>query len=196
MINTLSEKELLSRVTLGDRKAFAQLYSQYLNGLYRYIYLFTKSKVITEETVQNVFIKIWERREQLENITSFKAYLFRAAKNNLMDEIRRNSIKAKVLCAVKPDFEDLVPQSDSRLIYNEFLKITHDAIALLPEKRKQIVEMRIDEDLSLDEIAERLSISKNVVKKQLYAGISFVRTQLQKNAEISNVLIIVYLLDL
>lgn len=196
MIHTLSETELILRVKKGDRKAFAQLYSQHLNSLYRYIYLFTKSKVFAEETVQNVFVKIWERREQLENISSFKSYIFRAAKNSLMDEIRRSSVKAKALCVIKPETEECALQSDSKLIYNEFLQITHDAIALLPEKRKQIVEMRIDEDLSLDEIAERLSISKNVVKKQLYAGMTFVRTHLQKNTEISKVLVIVYFFDL
>ncbi len=59
------ERELLKRIADDDRAAFTILYSRYLNNLYRYIYLFTKSKDTSEDIIQNVFIKIWERRETL-----------------------------------------------------------------------------------------------------------------------------------
>jgi RNA polymerase sigma-70 factor (ECF subfamily) len=58
------------------------------------------------------------------------------------------------------------------------------AIDLLPEKRKQIFKLRLNDDLTLDEIALKLHISKSVVKKQLYAGVSFVRKYLYKHGEI------------
>jgi len=56
---------------------------------------------------------------------------------------------------------------------------------LLPEKRKEIVKLRTQDDLSLDEIAEKLSISKFVVKKQLYAGLRFIRAYLEKFGELT-----------
>lgn len=184
------EKELVKCVALGDRKAFTVLYSRHLHQLYRYIYLFTKSKDKTEEIIQNVFVKIWERRENLEHITFFKAYLYRSAKNLLLDEIRKNRMETKALFLLKPDTEESEEYADTHLIYNQYYQIAQDAINLLPEKRKRIVELRTKDDLTLDEIAAKLSISKCVVKKQLYAGKNFIREYLQKHAEFTAVLML------
>ena len=190
----IDEADLLRRVSDGDRKAFTILYSRYLNQLYRYIYLFTKSKVTSEEIVQNIFIKIWTNRQVLKNITSFKGYLYRSAKNLLLDEIRKNQVQTKVHLTLKPKTEESHEESDAVIIYNQYYQIAQDAINLLPEKRKQIVELRIKHHLTLDEIAEELSISKGVVKKQLYAGFSFIKAYLRKHAEIEHyILPIIYL---
>lgn len=179
------ERELLKRIADDDRAAFTILYSHHLNNLYRYIYLFTKSKDTSEEIIQNVFIKIWERRETLGSITSFKAYLYRSAKNLLLDEVRKNQVKTKVFFTLKPDSEESYEESDAKIIYDQYYQIAQDAINLLPKKRKQIVELRTNEDLTLDEIAEKLSISKCVVKKQLYTGMHFIRDYLHKHAELT-----------
>jgi len=180
----VDEADLLRQVSEGDRKAFTILYSRYLNQLYRYIYLFTKSKEISEEIVQNVFIKIWTNRQALTNITSFKGYLYRSAKNLLLDEIRKNQVQTKVHLTLMPRTEESHMESDAIIIYNQYYQIAQDAINLLPEKRKQIVELRIKHHMTLDEIAIELSISKSVVKKQLYAGLYFIKAYLRKYAEI------------
>jgi RNA polymerase sigma-70 factor (ECF subfamily) len=180
------EGELLNRVAEGDRDAFTTLYSRYINDLYRYLYLFTKSRKSSEEIIQKVFVKIWERRASLGNIAFFKAYLYRAAKNLLLDEIRRNQRQEKMVLALTPVTEECQETSDAKIIYSQYWQIAQDAINLLPEKRRQIVELRTKEHLTLDEIAGRLSISKGVVKKQLYTGMNFVREYLQKHAELTS----------
>ena len=187
MTDNLDETELIKRITNGDRKAFTIIYSRYLNSLYRYVYLFTKSKDVSDEIIQNLFIKIWEKRQTLVDVNSFKAYVYRSAKNMLLDEIKRSQVQTKVFLAIKPDTEINRDESDANIIYNQYLQIAQDAINLLPEKRKQIVELRIKDDLTLDEIAAQLFISKNVVKKQLYTGMQFIREYLQKYGEMTNV---------
>jgi len=187
MTDNLDETELIKRITNGDRSAFTIIYSRYLNSLYRYVYLFTKSKDVSDEIIQNLFIKIWERRQTLVDVNSFKAYVYRSAKNMLLDEIKRSQVQTKVFLAIKPDTEIDRDESDANIIYNQYLQIAQDAINLLPEKRKQIVELRIKDDLTLDEIAAQLFISKNVVKKQLYTGMQFIRKYLQKYGEMTNV---------
>lgn len=187
MTDNLDETELIKRITNGDRSAFTIIYSRYLNSLYRYVYLFTKSKDVSDEIIQNLFIKIWERRQTLVDVNSFKAYVYRSAKNMLLDEIKRSQVQTKVFLAIKPDTEINRDESDANIIYNQYLQIAQDAINLLPEKRKQIVELRIKDDLTLDEIAAQLFISKNVVKKQLYTGMQFIREYLQKYGEMTNV---------
>jgi len=183
------ETILLKKIVEGDRQAFSTLYMQYLGELYRYMYLFTKSKEKSEEIVQDAFLKIWEKREHLGHVTSFKSYLYRTAKNLLLDEIRRDAVKAKAHHYLKPGNEASEEMADELIINRQYHEIAERAIALLPEKRKAIFLMRTREELSLDEIATKLSISKSVVKKQLYAAISFVRNYINKS-EITLVTII------
>jgi RNA polymerase sigma-70 factor (ECF subfamily) len=147
--------------------------------------LICKSKELTEEIVQCVFIKIWERRESLENITSFRFYLYRSAKNLLLDHIRRNKAEAKILAMVQPESEESQERSDDHINLKDYHLIAQEAINLLPEKRRQIVELRTKYDLSLDEIAIKLSISKGTVKKQLYSGMDFVRKYIHNHSELT-----------
>jgi RNA polymerase sigma-70 factor (family 1) len=175
------EPTLLKQIAEGDRKAFSTLYEQYLGELYRYVYLFTKSKEQSEEIVQDVFLKIWEKRESLAHINSFKAYLYRSAKNLVLDGVRKDTVKLKAHQYLKPRSEQDEAMADERIINRQYEEIAERAIALLPEKRRAIFLMRTRDELSLDEIAAKLSISKSVVKKQLYAAISFVRSYVYKN---------------
>lgn len=177
----MSESELLKRVASGDKIAYAILYNQYLGGLYQYVFLFTRSREVSEDIVQNVFVRIWERRTFLASIDSFRPYLYRSAKNLLLDEVRRNQAKARATAMLMPEAEEVAENCDDKLIYNQYYKVAEEAINQLPEKRRQIFLLRTREELSLDEIAAILSISKSVVKKQLYAGIHFVRHYMQQH---------------
>ncbi|SEO06605.1 RNA polymerase sigma-70 factor, ECF subfamily [Mucilaginibacter gossypiicola] len=185
MLIHLDESELLKRLSEGDRRAFTTLYNRNINNLYRYIYLISKSAELTEEIVQCVFIKIWERRQSMEHIHSFQSYVYRSAKNLLLDHIKKTKAEAKVLVLAQPDSEESPETSDAAVNYKEFYMMAQDAINLLPEKRRRIVELRTREELSLDEIADRLSLSKSTVKNQLYAGMDFVRKYLQANGELT-----------
>lgn len=191
MQDFLLEKELMGRVSKGDRKAFSVLYSKYMHNLYRYVYLFTKSKETSEEIVQRVFVKIWEKRETLAVIASFKAFIYSVAKNQLLDEIRRNQVKSKALVRLKGEAEECGPGADAHLLSRQYYELMEEAINILPEKRKQIVNLRLKDDLSLDEIAEKLAISKPVVKKQLYKGIHCMREYLNKYPELITVFFLV-----
>jgi RNA polymerase sigma-70 factor (family 1) len=190
----LNEAELLKLISNGDQDAFAVVYTTYLNNIYRYVYSICYTKETSEEIVQELFIKVWENRGNLVNVTSLKPYLYRSAKNLLLNHINRSKIELKVFDLIELyKREEVNATTDSDLVYNDYYRIAQDAINLLPEKRRQIFRLRLNDDLSLDEIALRLSISKGVVKKQLYNGISFVRRYLNKHEII---MLIIFLEDL
>lgn len=170
MADDYEEKDLISRIVDGDRKAFSILYRRHLQSVYRFIFLFSKSKEVSEDIAQKVFVNIWEKRQKLTGINCFKPYIFRCAKNLLLDEIRRMQTENRIFLDIKPASEESDEKSDNMLIFSEYSKIVDDAIELLPAKRRQIVKLRTQKDLTLDEISAELCISKPVVKKQLYAG--------------------------
>lgn len=176
----------------GDRQAFSTLYSRYLGALFQYILLFTIEKDMAEEIVQDVFVRIWEKRASMVEVASFKAYLFRAAKNQLINYLKREQVRLRVTgeweaaatAAVNP--EDTQLQVDYRRVRD----LLRRGIDGLPKRRREVFLLSTEEGLSLDEIAARLGISKNVVKKQLYEAYATVRDFLTEHGELSAYLIL------
>jgi len=180
MNDPLDDTQLLKNIVNDDRISFNELYRRHMHNIYSYVHLICKSRETTEEVVQDLFVKIWINRENLSHVLHFKAYLYRSARNLLMDRVRRAQIELKAKELAGQHDADNSESSDSIVICNQYRELTRQAISRLPEKRKRIVELRTQEDLSLDEIAAQLSISKSVVKKQLYSGMNFVRDYLHK----------------
>jgi RNA polymerase sigma-70 factor (family 1) len=189
-----NEKTLLAMVAAGNRDAFAQLYTSHLDHLFRYIFLFTKSKEETEEILQEIFLKIWVNRTKLPELDSFKNYLYRVAKNKVLDAVRHIQVRHKVLSEIKRTKDIAVPATSDQCAYREYYRLVQHAIEKLPPKRKLIFRLNIENGLSLDEIAQKLNISRSVVQKQSSKATHFVREYLSKHAEISFSILLSFLL--
>ena len=176
---------LLAKVAGGDRNAFTQLYTDHLNNLFRYIFLITRSKEETEEILQEVFIRIWENRAKLPAIDSFENYVFRCARNKLLDNVRRLQVKQRVFSEIKRSKETSASTTSDLSAYKEYYLLVQQAIEKLPPKRKLIFRLNIENGYSREEIARHLNISDSVVKKQIYKASYFVRAYLVKHGEIS-----------
>ncbi|MDN3686243.1 RNA polymerase sigma factor [Cyclobacterium jeungdonense] len=83
-----SEKELVRSLRQGDMKAFDELYYRFLPKLLGFAYNYLSDEMEAEETVQVIFIKIWEGRKSLDENKNFKAYLFQSVKNQLINKLR------------------------------------------------------------------------------------------------------------
>lgn len=178
-------KILLQRIAEGDRVAFTWFYTSHLNRLYRYIFLFTKSKEDTEEILQDIFIRIWENREKLKEIDLAAAYLTQIARNKIIDKVRSMQTRHRVLSEIRRSRGDSANTTSDDCIYREYYLVVQQAIEKLPPKRKLIFRLNTENGLSQDEIANQLKISRSVVQKQLYSASHFVRKYLFEHGEIS-----------
>jgi RNA polymerase sigma-70 factor (family 1) len=184
-----NESELLRQVSQGDRSAFKILYNAYFVYAQAYIALFEPSGECLDELTQDVFVRIWEKRGQLEKVESFKKYLFLVTRNLVFNYFRSLKIQYKVkeLAGVAEIGEN---GPESQLLYKQYYRIAQEAMDKLPPGRRKVLKMSIDEGLSLDEIASTLKISKAGVKKQLYAATSFVRQYLHDHGELTSLLFV------
>jgi RNA polymerase sigma-70 factor (family 1) len=179
-----AERELMQRCVEGDRQAFAILYSHYAPLLYKAVFPLTnKSKEDTEEIIQELFVKVWDRRDNMLAIQSFRPFIFRMARNRVIDWYRRNESKKNYCTFYSENHRDEAASLTDNLLFEEYYAIAMEAIAKLPPRQKQIFNLRHTEDLSLSEIAGELRISLHAVKKQLYEATRFVREYLQKHGE-------------
>ena len=184
-----NEKQLLTQVSQGDRQAFQIFYKACYPLVQRYILLFEPSPQILDELTQDVFVRIWEKRDRLETVESFKGYLFLVTRNVVFNFIRALKVRRRVK---ELDVSSSPPANDleNELLFKQYYEIALQAMNKLPPGRLKVLKMSIDDGLSLDEIATELKISRSGVKKQLYAATAYVRQYLQEHGEITLALII------
>lgn len=184
------ESMLLRLVANGSKEAYAALYKHYLPKLFIYLNGMLQSKEESEEILQDIFLKIWERKEEVLKIKSLNSYLFSMAKNKLLNLHDHQKVKQKAIGYLSHQAPVVDNAADGQYIYAQHLSIVEKAIEVLPPKRKQIFQMSTQLNMSQDEIAAELKISKSMVKKQLYAATRHVKEYLQVYAGINGVLVI------
>lgn len=183
-----NEQEILKQVAADSRRAFKELYEHYYSVVQQYVKLFSPDQDKLDELTQDVFVRVWEKREKLVQVDSFRHYLFGITRNQVLNYIRSLRMQQRLRDMQQAPDELLTEDTDHKILYSQYYQMAVAAIDLLPAGRKKVLRMSIEEGLTLDEIAERLNISKSGVKQQLYAGMSFVRQYLLEHAGISSCL--------
>jgi RNA polymerase sigma-70 factor (family 1) len=186
-----NEPELLRQVSQGDRDAFRVFYTHYYGYVQRYVALFEPSGESLEELTQDVFVRIWEKREHLGKVESLKNYLFLITRNVVFNYLRSLKVQQKVreLDGVPEQAGD---DLEGAILFRQYYRLALEAMEKLPPGRRKVLKMSIDDGMSLDEIAAELNITRAGVKKQLYAATAFVRQYLHERGDIT-VLLFVFL---
>lgn len=157
---------MLDQIKNGDQQSFYAFYNAYHARLYQYIFKYTRSEWLAEETVQLSFIKIWERRETLSAEYSLSTQLFRIAKSMLIDLLRKEAVRKAVRLPNPEAIETAVPLMDS-IEKRDDLKHAMETIRQMPSMQQQVfTHIRID-DLSHKETAALFSISAKTVETHI-----------------------------
>jgi len=182
----MKDNELIIALNKGDLTAFRQLYSEYYIPLCVYANHFTKRKDIAEEIVQDVFLNIWEQREQLRIISSLKAYLFTSTRNQCLNHLKHlqvvmeyNDYYTQLLKDAQDYYIISQESGDSIMIANELEQSLKEAIDLLPDGCRKVFLMSRFDGLKHKDIAEKLGITLNTVDKQMSIAISKLKESLR-----------------
>lgn len=160
-----SEKDMLLKVANGDEECFRQLFLKYHQQLGTHVYRLTNSLDTAEEIVQDVFLKIWMSREILAGVHNFKAYLFVISKNHTLNCLRKLMKERMQIKMCEESFTREYNDTDSDLdIYHSLLD---EAINQLPAQQQKVYLLSRHERLKYSEVATKLNISRETVKKYL-----------------------------
>ena len=170
------ERELLRRVADSDETAFSQLFHAYHQRLGAYVYRLTESQTAAQEIVQDVFVKIWMKRSMLIDIQDFSAYLFKAARNhvfNYLRKIARERTQQALLEASLP-----AAPVEAGVVEVDYHQRLDEAIDHLPQQQQRVYRLHRQEGLSHAEIATRLQLSVETVKKHMSLALRGIRDYL------------------
>ncbi len=178
------EAVFLRRIANGDWTAYQDLFNRYLPRLTYYLQpLAQGSNVDCLDVIQDIFLVVWEKRESLYIIKSFDQYLFRMARNRFLDLLRKEQRENKLreqYASVRPAG---VPMPDDDLLFQQFHEKAVEAIRNLSPKLRDVFLMSNQEDMSLDEIAARLMLPKETIKKKIWMANSRIRESLRIHAD-------------
>lgn len=185
-------KSLFQQIAEGDENAFKILFDTYRNRLFYYISKVVKSDQAAEELVMDVFIKIWMGRELVMQIEDFDAFLFRVAHNKTIDFFRSAAKDARLRELLRERIQiEETTQADTSLLVQEYEEKIREAIALLSPQRRKVYQLSRQQELSHDQIAMQLHISKSTVNNHIVESQRFIRNYLSKNFDLAYMLLLI-----
>ena len=170
-----NEKELLRRTASGDQAAFTALFDAYKDRIYTIALRLTDSPLIAEEIVQDVFLKIWLKRETLAAVDHFRAYLFTATRNQVFNMLKRLARHRTITGELTTDRAAETADTDFLLLDKEYQAILREAVDKLPPQQLQVYRLMKEQGLKRDQVAEQLSISPQTVKVHLAQAMRSIR---------------------
>lgn len=190
----LEEKSLLLLIKQDDKeKAFEELFYRYQDRVYRYALKIVRSREVAEEILQDVFVKIWNYRKQIDENKLFTSLLFRIAKNTILNALK---LQKTHLQLTEDTIDTLIchigPEDD--MIWKQYLNILNQALSTLPDRCREIFQKSRLEGLSYEEIAQELGISKDTVRLQIIKSLKLLRKYLTVHPEFDAVLPLLYVL--
>lgn len=171
-------------IKIQSEEEFKEIFEEFYNPLVNFINQYLSNIETSKEIVQNTFLKLWDKRNKILIQTSVKNYLYRSAKNGMIDYVRKHQ-KLKIVSDDEERILKNLPDTDDAylspfIIRNEIIK----AMEHLKPKNKEIFRLSKLEGLTYEEIANHLKISKRSVEDNIGRAIVILKEQLSKNTSL------------
>ena len=181
ILTKYTDEQLLEGIRRADHDVFTTLYSNTFQGLSLAALKFVKDTAIAEEIVQDVFLKLWEAPEYIDNITFLKAYLYRSVINQSINYVNRQKNIAQHHARIAEDITDKYIENLSE--DHALLEILHQEIERLPEQCRKVFKMSRFQNLKYREIAEQLQIAEKTVENHIVNALKILRARLLERDE-------------
>ncbi len=175
-----TEKELAEKLKAGDSFAFEVIFYKYRNKVKGYACKMVPSQLDPEEIVQEVFVRLWLKREHINPEKDFQSFLFSIAKHLILDHLK-SAVNRRLYFTGEYFQKDLMTDDQSDAVSSaEAEQNLYTLIGRLPERRREIFCLSRFEGLSYKQIADKLHISENTVDSQIRNALDFLRAEFRK----------------
>lgn len=184
-----NESELLQAIATGDEASFRQLYNQFHLTVFQQAFHYLQSEELASDAVQDIFIKLWDKKEKLAEVKDVKAYIFIVARNIIISTLRKKVFHHRLDEELEMIEED-THLPDRQLSYKESLQIIQEGINSLPQQQQKAYTLSRTQGLSHEEIAKEMRISTETVKTHIKQALKSLRAYLTSRSVDLGVLII------
>ncbi|MEO9802727.1 MAG: sigma-70 family RNA polymerase sigma factor [Reichenbachiella sp.] len=175
---SLKDQEIWNLISQSDMNALSYIYNQYYSDLYYFGLKCSKNEQLSKDCIQDLFIKLWEKREKISIQYTIKSYLITALRRTILDKF---AAEKKIETKNQEVFleNDVSLSVQDLIIYQEadesMKKQMETALQSLTAKQKEIVYLRFYQEMSYDEIAESLDIKYQSVRNSIYESMKVLK---------------------
>src|SRR5260370_24155381 len=152
-------------VSGGDQSAYQELFYHYWDQIYSTALMFTKAPELAEDLSQDIFGRIWLKRERLAEVQQFDSYLFITARNLIFDHLRKKVFSGGYDEYFQEYFRDAALSPDQKLEFKEFEKSVQQAIEDLPPQQQTAFRLSRFHGLSHEEIPPQMGVPRAPAKR-------------------------------
>ncbi len=181
-IHPAEERKTLMELSEGREQAFTLLYHKYSRPLYARIRHIIKCEETSKEILQDIFMRVWERRGQIDCERPFRPYIYRIAENKVIDHLRRVARDKKMTAYFVSSAMDVI--SDPTHQDPDYLLWLEKALDQLPPTRKKVYTLSKLEAKSYTEIAKQLGISESTVSDHIVKANRTIKNYLLQNPDV------------
>jgi RNA polymerase sigma-70 factor, ECF subfamily len=169
---------ILNELQKGNERAFEFVFNEYYASLTRFAFSFVKDQDKAQSLAQDVFIKLWEKREALNPVDNLLPYLMSMVRNQSIDYLRKEKSSAKTQKQIR--IEESVNTTEEQISKNEFEEELLKSLLKLPERCRMAFEMSRFDGFQNKEIAQKMEISVKGVEALIGRSLKLLRTELEE----------------
>lgn len=185
-----SDAELIFSLKAGDSSAFSILYNRHKQSLAANLLKLLKSEELTFDLLQDLFLKVWENRNQINPEKSFGGYLFTIAENMVADYYRRAARDTKMQLAIMQSTTEIYSYIEENLLFRENSALLREAVALMPTQRRKVFTLCKLEGKSYKEIEEIMGINAKTINSHLFQASKFLKAYFNDQSRLITIVIV------
>jgi len=182
--NMVPDKYNFSRLKAGEERAFDYFFTQYYSGLCVFANKFLRDPQSAEETVQDVFLRLWKNRNAIEVTVSVRAYLFTSVKNQCLDALKHKKVSQECLDKLAMSLPGSKNETWDAYVESELFELLDSAVEKLPPECRKIFRESRFNFIPNKEIALKAGLSLKTVENQLTKALKMIRDELRDYLEI------------
>ncbi|MFR1068063.1 MAG: RNA polymerase sigma factor [Bacteroides stercoris] len=167
---------LVKALKEGNQLAFSIVYKMYAAQTFSLAFKYLLNKELAEDAVQNLFLKLWLKKEEIDETKPINRYLFTMLKNDLLNTLRDSKKNIYLLEDCLSMVLELEDDSQNENLKQEQMNIIQQALEQLSPQRRKVFEMKVSGKYSNQEIADKLNLSINTIKFQYSQSLKQIRS--------------------
>ncbi|NLR63327.1 sigma-70 family RNA polymerase sigma factor [Chitinophaga varians] len=189
-ISSYNGKEFLNAIAGGDELAYAQLYRHYWNEVYSLALSFLKSPALAEDTIQEVFVKLWLKKENIPEWKDFRAYFMTMVRHEIINTMRQGR-RQMLIRDLGPGEDVAAPSPQEALLqHKEAAGLIQTALNGLSAKQREAFLLSRTNGLSHDQIAAHMQLSKKTVANLITLALNHIRDFLNQQGYLTELLLV------
>lgn len=193
--SSTNDRILLVKLRDGNEKAFDYFYQKYSLQIYRKIYKMTKVPAMSEELLQDVFVRIWDKRHLIDPDKPFKSYLYQIAQNIIYDFYRKVAREERLKNEIKAIFDEAENFTEDGINLKDTKQILSHAIENLPPQQKLVFTLCKIEGKTYDEVSTTLGISNSTINGHIVKATKSIKNFMFKYEDVAFILFVIYFLQ-